>query len=682
VTKAKPTKQPRQVVGRRHAPGPARKRSGRLRYLFFGGKGGVGKTTCATAAAIQSAEEGRRVLIVSTDPAHSLGDALAMRLSSKPTRVPTPQGSLQAVELNADRALDRWMRKRKRSLQIIAEHGTYLDPEDIERLLQLSMPGVDEMVGLVELRRLAGAGNYDEVIVDTAPTGHTLRLLAVPATLRRIASVFDDMQAKHRFLSESLGGIYRPDAGDELIEEIDSEGRELIETLRDPLYCTFAWVLLPELMSLEEAKDGIAALHQSGITVSEAIVNRVKLPPDEPCAACDGRVQAETAAMKTIRASFPKRQIFFVPELDGEPRGLAEFRRAWRSLRPQEQWERIARTKQKRLRLPKTARREDSAGTGEWLDVVAPPGCRLLLFGGKGGVGKTTCAATAALAVAEHSPKKRILLLSTDPAHSLGDVFEMPLGDDERPLPGVPSLRVREMDSERLFRSRRERYLDGINELFDSLQGDSRFDAAYDRAVARGLIDLSPPGLDEIFGILSVREALLPSNGRLPKFDLVVLDTAPTGHALRLLEMPAMALAWVRTLLSILLKYRKVTGLGDLASDLLEIARELHQLLALLQDPHQTRLIAVTRAGQLPRLETARLLKRVRQLKISVSAILVNAVTTPACGRCRRAAAVERQQIEALATKRPKILAPAVAPPPQGIGELRRWGRSWKRVER
>src|SRR5713226_1736040 len=122
------------------------------------------------------------------------------------------------------------MTKRKRSLQAIAEHGTYLDSEDIEQLLQLSMPGVDEMVGLVELRRLGRSGNYDEVIVDTAPTGHTLRLLAMPETLRRIASVFDDLQAKHRFLSESLGGRYRPDAGDELIAEIDNEGRELMRS--------------------------------------------------------------------------------------------------------------------------------------------------------------------------------------------------------------------------------------------------------------------------------------------------------------------------------------------------------------------------------------------------------------------------------------------------------------------
>ena len=203
-------------------------------------------------------------------------------------------------------------------------------------------------------------------------------------------------------------------------------------------------------------------------------------------------------------------------------------------------------------------------------------------------------------------------------------------------------------------------------------------DAAYDRAVARDLIDLSPLGLDEIFGILSVSDALLSSDGKPPKYDLVVVDTAPTGHALRLLEMPAKALEWVHTLLAILLKYRKVTGLGSLASDLLELAKQMRQFLELLHDPKRTRLVAVTRAAQLPRLETARLLAGVKKMKIAVSALLVNAVTMGACARCRRSAAVEQREIRALPTAHPKLLAAEVAPPPRSIGELRRWGRTWQ----
>jgi len=611
----------------------------RPQYIFFGGKGGVGKTTCATAAAFRLAEAGHHVLIVSTDPAHSLGDALATRLSSKPKRVPTKRGSLHAVELDADDALIRWMKKRKQGLETIAEHGTYLDAEDIEQLLQLSLPGVDELVGLVELRR--------------------------------IAEVFDDMQAKHRFLSESLGGRYRPDAGDALIDEVDAEGRELVEILRDPASARFSWVLLPELLALEETKDGVAALQREGIAVEEIIVNRVRLPTAQPCPACDRRARAEKSAIRNIRASFAHSKILLVPQLDAEPRGGAAFHKSAKKLQP------VPRLADRPLarRESKIAIAKRTRPASNWADVLAPPGCRLLLFGGKGGVGKTTCATTGALVLAERDRQRKILLLSTDPAHSLADVIRIPLGDKARALPGFPALRAREIDAEGLFHSRRESYLASVDELFDGLQGGSHLDAAYDRAVARDLIDLSPPGLDEIFGILSVSEALL---GQPPEYDLVVVDTAPTGHALRLLEMPAKALEWVHTLLAILLKYRKVTGLGGVASDLLELAKQMRQFLDLLHDPHRTRLVAVTRAAQLPRLETTRLLVKVAKMKIAVSAVLVNAVTEGVCVRCRRSAAVQQREIKALPPAHAKLLAPEVAPPPRGIGELRRWGATWQ----
>src|SRR5205085_3813203 len=177
------------AAGRRPTRRPAAAADHAPRFSFFAGKGGVGKTTCAAAAAVVAAERGRRVAVVSTDPAHSLGDALGRRLGSAPRRVPTRTGRLDAIELDADRALARWLARRRPILRTIAERGTYLDDEDLERLLRLSFPGVDELMALVELARLAGRGAYDEVVVDTAPTGHTLRLLDMPQTLQRIAAV-------------------------------------------------------------------------------------------------------------------------------------------------------------------------------------------------------------------------------------------------------------------------------------------------------------------------------------------------------------------------------------------------------------------------------------------------------------------------------------------------------------
>src|SRR5215475_13307080 len=131
---------------------------------FYGGKGGVGKTTCAAAAALALAREKKRTLLVSTDPAHSLADALGTKLAATPRAV---RGTLHAAEMNADRALSRWMQARERVFREIASRGTYLDDEDIDALFRLSLPGVDELIGLVELRRLSRG--FDEVVVDTAP---------------------------------------------------------------------------------------------------------------------------------------------------------------------------------------------------------------------------------------------------------------------------------------------------------------------------------------------------------------------------------------------------------------------------------------------------------------------------------------------------------------------------------
>src|SRR5262249_60014372 len=142
-------------------------------------------------------------------------------------------------------------------------------------------------------------------------------------------------------------------------------------------------------------------------------------------------------------------------------------------------------------------------------DELAPPGVRVLAFAGKGGVGKTSAAAAVAIALGERRPDARVLALSTDPAHSLGDALGQVVGDVERPVPGVACLFARELDAPAAFAVRRERYRASVDEGFDALLRGSRFQVAYDRDVVRELIDLAPPGLDELFGALSLVEAVL-----------------------------------------------------------------------------------------------------------------------------------------------------------------------------
>jgi arsenite-transporting ATPase len=512
----------------------------------------------------------------------------------------------------------------------------------------------------------------------------------MPAALRRIAAVLDGMQAKHRFLAERLSGGYRPDAADAVIEEIDREGRQLHDLLRDGDRSTFAWVLLPEALAVEETRDGLRELDAAGLAVDQLVVNRVAPGAGAGCRMCAARRAAERTAIAAVRRAFPRHRLRLVPAVAAEPRGLAGLRAVARHLRPTAPRASPPATGS-RTPAPVLAPRPLPPASGAWLPLLAPPGTRLLVFAGKGGVGKTTCAAAAALALADAGPARRVLLLSADPAHSLGDVLGARLGDAESGVAGAPpALRVRELDADRALVHRRERYRQAVDELFDALRGGSRFDATLDRAVVRDLIDLMPAGLDELCALLAITEVLFPPPGRAPSHDAVVIDAAPTGHTLRLLALSGAALDWIRTLLAVLLKYRRVIGLGPLAQDLVEVSRGLRQLDALLRDRRQARVVVVTRAAALPRLETCRLVARLARLEIAVAGVVVNAVTPSGCARCRRAALREATEIARLeaalraspARGRPILLAPAAAPPPSGVTGLRAWSRSWRRSSR
>jgi arsenite-transporting ATPase len=451
---------------------------------------------------------------------------------------------------------------------------------------------------------------------------------------------------------------------------------------------------LPETLALEEAKDALAALRADGLAVGEVIVNRVTPSPRVPCVACEAHVCAEGEVIDAARAAFPGHVLRLLPALAREPRGMNALRGLGRALSNGVEPRATPCRPPRRARSRRRVTVDRGAALGRWL----PETIRLVLLAGKGGVGKTTCAAALALALADGPSPRRVLVLSTDPAHSLGDVLGVPLGDDIRHPPDAPpGLDAREIDAPALMAARREKYLDAVQEVFDALRGNSSFDPIFDRTVVEDLIDLAPPGIDELLGLLAVVEALGLASGETfggdRPYDTVVVDTAPTGHALRLLEMPEAALEWVHAFMAILLKYRKVIGLGELGADLVALSRDLRHLQTLLGDRDRTRAFAVTRAAELPRLETARLASALTRLGVPVAGVIVNALIStpvgaaePLCLRCRRASSTEQRAVRALVADLRAgklapgaiISAPAVAPPPHGVLELSRWQRSWE----
>ena len=628
------------------------------------------------------------MLIVSTDPAHSLGDALGVRLAASPHRV---VARVDAVELDAPRAFERWLAEHRRPLGDVLEHGTWLDRDDVDALLDLSIPGVDELLGILEIARLTdGQGRkegkerreYDLVVVDTAPTGHTLRLLAAPDTVAAVAEILDALQEQHRIIREQLARVGRADASDRLIAMLAGQARDTARRLRDRDRTTFRWVTLPEALSLAESEDGIDALERSGLHVAEVVVNRV-LPDTPRCPMCDRRRAEERRVIAAIRRRLGRgRTVRVMPAQLREPRGVRALASLGRvmadgsGLMAKGSWK----------AKPSAIDRLPSAISPQpWRGAPAAPetlralqGASLVFFGGKGGVGKTTVSAAAAVRIAKADPRRRVLLLSTDPAHSLADVFQATVTDTPRPVARGPrNLAVRELDAARAFAKRRVQFEAALDEIASAFGAGAVSGSA---GSASELVKLAPPGIDELFGVLSVVDARID-------YDVVVVDTAPTGHALRLLEMPETAREWTQVLLRMLLKYKSLVRPGQLAAELVEVSKSIRALQALLRDGLRTRFIVVTRAAEIPRLETARLLARLRRLQLSAPAVVVNAMTlSPGrCTRCRATAAAERVEVNALRRlcrgRCAIIEAPLAAPPPRGAAALSDWARRW-RVDR
>ena len=227
--------------------------------------------------AIEAAAEGSRTLIVSTDPAHSLGDAVGIRLGRRPRRLPIRRGTLHAVEVDAAAVIRDWLSTHSSMLEDIALRGTWLDADDVNELIGLTLPGIDELAGLLELARFGRSGRYDLIVVDTAPTGHTLRMLAMPDALARVAEVFDAMQDKHRAIVAALRGRWEPDAADDFVGSLAADARELGALVRDSDCTAVTWVSLAERMAVEETLDGLRVLVKEQVPV-ETIVPIASFP--------------------------------------------------------------------------------------------------------------------------------------------------------------------------------------------------------------------------------------------------------------------------------------------------------------------------------------------------------------------------------------------------------------------
>ncbi|MGP1271734.1 MAG: ArsA family ATPase [Phycisphaerales bacterium] len=599
----------------------------RLALLVFGGKGGVGKTSCAAATAIRLSRERQRerIVLVSFDPAHSVRDCLGGG------EVPA---NLDVVEFDAPAFHEAFLGEHGGHLRSIAERGTFLDGADVDSLMDLSMPGVDELMGFLQLAAWIDRDEYDTYIVDTAPTGHALRLLAMPEVIGAWLEAVDGLLAKHRYMASVFGGGV--DETEAFLEMMSESVGTLHAALTDSSVCRFVPVMIAEPMSTAETRDLLGRLDELGIAAPELIANRV-MPADSDVDVAVRRAR-QVAELRGGPGCEAGRVLWVAEQCASEPVGaerLAAFADSWHVLSTADL-----------VGEPAWSSRVTPPVTHGVTDAPLDPQRRLLLFAGKGGVGKTTMACAAAIAAANHG--RRVTLISTDPAGSLIDC----LGVDVTAEPSeiLPGLEAMQLDSAEEFRTLRELYRDEITEALDRLVSGATL--AFEGDAMRALIDLSPPGLDEVMALTRVA-SLFGAQDRL-----IVLDTAPTGHLIRLLELPEVIEQWIRAIFDVFLKYEHLITLPTLQDRLLEISRGIRALRTALAGSHAA-VMPVTIATAMSLEETSDLIGSCRRLGVPVGAVIVNQLTVGSRAELTRAmAAQELARLEQYATVVP--LADAV----------------------
>ncbi len=298
------------------------------RLLILAGKGGVGKTTCAAATAL--ALHPKRTLLISLDPAHSLADCLEQEVGrTVPTRV---QGTehLLALELDAVQALESFRERWRRALRRLLETSSgfqYLTPRERERLLTLPIPGADEVIALQRVQDHLEDGTAECIVVDTAPTGHALRLLTTPALLRGWVQAFHGLRARRKAEAASLP----EDAAEGFLRSVEGSAARIGDLLR-AADTEFVIVTSAERLAIEETSDLVKALREFGVRVRRVVVN--KGFPHLPGDFARARREAEREALAGLGQALPDLEVHELALQAQEPRGIDRLARLARQLYP------------------------------------------------------------------------------------------------------------------------------------------------------------------------------------------------------------------------------------------------------------------------------------------------------------------------------------------------------------
>jgi len=461
------------------------------KFIFFSGKGGVGKTTMACATALHYATEGRKTLIVSTDPASNLSDVFEQEIGHKITPI-VGVSNLHAMEIDPDEATKEYKER------IIAPFREIM-PEDVIASIdeQLSGPCTTEMASFDRFIDFMETNEYEIIVFDTAPTGHTIRLLELPVDWSR-------------HIEESAKGSGQTCLGPvQSIQDSKEKYDRATALLKDPTKTTFIFVMRPEELSLYETLRASKELETIGIKSGEIIINGIL--PEEVCEIDFFRKKydSQQKIIKEIeKIDKPKRYMLL---RDNEVKGINALKDVAEELftgkRPP--------YKARMIPASQFASNIESPD----IDALFLPDnqTKALFFTGKGGVGKTTVSCIVALYTAQKGFKT--LLVTTDPAAHIGEVLDVKIGS--KPVYITENLYAVMVDQEAAFQEYKERVLN---------EAKGKYSEEMLRAMEE---ELNSPCTEEMAAFDKFIQFI---EGR--DYDVIVFDTAPTGHTLRLLDLP------------------------------------------------------------------------------------------------------------------------------------------------
>lgn len=572
-------------------------------FLFFTGKGGVGKTSSACATALQLARAGKKVLIVSTDPASNLDAVLGTELLATPTAV---AGAPNLFGLNIDpEEAARTYRERVVGPYrgVLPESAVASIEEQLSGACTVEVAAFDEFTGLMSEAQTLDA--FDHIIFDTAPTGHTLRLLQLPAAW----TSFIETNERGASCLGPLSGL----------KNQQERYARALGALSDPERTTLVLVTRPERSALAEAERTRVELAKQGVTNQFLLVNGVFRASDARDALAARLEAIGAAALDAMAPGLRALPSYTVPLKPYNLVGLDALAGFFAPASTHERGDEPS--------GPSTLD-EDIASLSALADEVAEAGHGLVMFMGKGGVGKTTMA--AALAVELASRGLPVHLTTTDPAaHLEGTLAEQ-----------VPNLRVSRIDPALETQAYRHRVLERSRESLDQ------------DALALLEEDLRSPCTEEVAVFHAFSKVVFSA-----KREIVVMDTAPTGHTLLLLDATG--------------SYHRET-IRQAGSSGLHVRTPLMRL----QDPSETRVVIVTLAETTPVQEAAHLQEDLHRAEIEPYGWVINrslAATRTTDPLLRARATAELDEIRMVTERHAKrvFVVPWSAEEPTGASPLR-----------